>query len=171
METSYETICDAERIAPKKAYFELLDHPAIKMPKTPNEDIPKITKIAKSISDNKICSSKGRTIQNDKLNENVNNGASKKRTRFACVGNTDSFNNNFKPSAKGCKRPNNPTTLGPFLRCIAPKIFLSHKVTYATANNSGKATNNPERRISRIWIVIAPITSSVNMLLKYNSKQ
>jgi hypothetical protein len=28
-ETSYKIICAAERTAPKKAYFELLDHPAI----------------------------------------------------------------------------------------------------------------------------------------------
>ena len=32
IETSYDTICAAERIAPKKAYFELLAHPAIKTP-------------------------------------------------------------------------------------------------------------------------------------------
>jgi hypothetical protein len=28
IDTSYEIICAAERSAPKKAYFELLDHPA-----------------------------------------------------------------------------------------------------------------------------------------------
>ena len=32
METSYETICAAERKAPKKAYLELLDQPAIIIP-------------------------------------------------------------------------------------------------------------------------------------------
>ncbi len=29
IETSYEIICAAERNAPKKAYLELLDHPAM----------------------------------------------------------------------------------------------------------------------------------------------
>jgi hypothetical protein len=32
METSYETIWAADRKAPKKGYFELLDQPAITIP-------------------------------------------------------------------------------------------------------------------------------------------
>src|SRR6185295_12221841 len=32
--TSYETICAADRIAPKSAHFEPLDQPAIRMPMT-----------------------------------------------------------------------------------------------------------------------------------------
>ena len=38
IETSYETICAAERNPPKKAYFELLAHPDIIIPYTPKED-------------------------------------------------------------------------------------------------------------------------------------
>ena len=32
IETSYETICAADRKLPKKAYFELLDQPAVIIP-------------------------------------------------------------------------------------------------------------------------------------------
>ena len=39
IETSYEIICAAERNAPKKAYFELLDHPAIITECTLKEEI------------------------------------------------------------------------------------------------------------------------------------
>ena len=36
-----------------------------------------------------------------------------------------SFVSSFIPSAKGWKRPNGPTTFGPFLNCINPMTFLS----------------------------------------------
>lgn len=42
METSYDIICAAERNAPRKAYFELLAHPAIIILYTLNDDIAKI---------------------------------------------------------------------------------------------------------------------------------
>ena len=42
IETSYEIICAADLNAPKKAYFELLDHPAIITECTLKEDIVKI---------------------------------------------------------------------------------------------------------------------------------
>jgi hypothetical protein len=38
METSYEIIWAADRKDPKKAYFELLDHPAIIIPYTFNPE-------------------------------------------------------------------------------------------------------------------------------------
>ena len=37
----------------------------------------------------------------------------------------------FNASAKGCKKPQKPTTLGPLRRCIAAKTFLSNKVNMA----------------------------------------
>jgi hypothetical protein len=37
-ETSYEIICAAERSPPKKAYLELLDHPAMITVCTPNPE-------------------------------------------------------------------------------------------------------------------------------------
>jgi len=42
IETSYEIICAADRNAPKKAYFELLDHPAIITEWTLNDEIANI---------------------------------------------------------------------------------------------------------------------------------
>ena len=54
----------------------------------------------------------------DKINKNL----------FESSGNIVSLDNNFKPSAIGCKRPKGPTTLGPFLNCIEPMTFLSRKL-------------------------------------------
>jgi hypothetical protein len=53
---------------------------------------------------------------------------------------TVSFISNFAPSAKGCKRPKIPTTLGPFRRCIDAITFRSNKVRYATPIRSGRTT-------------------------------
>ena len=39
IETSYDTICAAERKLPKNPYFELLDHPAVIIPYTPSDEI------------------------------------------------------------------------------------------------------------------------------------
>jgi len=39
IETSYETICAADRKAPKNAYFEFDDHPAIIIPYTAKDEI------------------------------------------------------------------------------------------------------------------------------------
>ncbi len=41
-ETSYESICAAERRPPRKAYFELLDHPALITEWTLREERAKI---------------------------------------------------------------------------------------------------------------------------------
>ena len=38
IDTSYETICAADRIAPKKGYFELEAQPPIIVPYTPREE-------------------------------------------------------------------------------------------------------------------------------------
>jgi hypothetical protein len=56
-------------------------------------------------------------------------GAIKNITKLACVGNIVSLVNSFTPSAKGCKRPHTPTTLGPTLNCIEANIFRSANVT------------------------------------------
>jgi hypothetical protein len=55
----------------------------------------------------------GMIDQPTKLKKNVNTGAKIKLKVFEFVGITVSFNNNFTPSAAGCKRPRKPTTLGP----------------------------------------------------------
>jgi hypothetical protein len=60
-----------------------------------------------------------------KLNPKVNNGAAKYTGIFAFLGITISLIINFSPSAIGCKRPQNPTMLGPFLLCIDPIALRS----------------------------------------------
>lgn len=56
---------------------------------------------------------------------------------FALVGNVVSFVNSFKPSARGCNKPIKPTAFGPFLLCMAPIIFRSAIVKYATEISNG----------------------------------
>ena len=50
-----------------------------------------------------------------KLKNKVIPGANKNKNLFALFGTITSFIISLKPSAKGCKNPQNPTTLGPFL--------------------------------------------------------
>jgi hypothetical protein len=51
IDTSYDIICADERIAPKKAYFELLDQPDKITPYTANDETANINKILISISE------------------------------------------------------------------------------------------------------------------------
>lgn len=53
-----------------------------------------------------------------------------------------SFTTNFKASAKGCKTPQNPTTLGPFRRWIEAIAFRSASVKNATTMIIGTKVNN-----------------------------
>jgi hypothetical protein len=46
-----------------------------------------------------------------------------------------SFKSNFKPSAKGCKKPKIPSILGPLLRCILLKTLRSSNVKKAIPNS------------------------------------
>ena len=68
-------------------------------------------------------------------------GPKKNNIKFACVGDTYSFNINFNASAKACKRPYHPTILGPNLLCMLAIVFLSATVTKATPIKTGKITN------------------------------
>jgi hypothetical protein len=70
----------------------------------------------------------GITDQPSKLIKSVKMGAKTKLKVFAFVGITVSFNNSFKPSARGCNKPQKPTKFGPVLCCIAPIIFRSASV-------------------------------------------
>jgi len=47
---------------------------------------------------------------------------------FELAGIKISFENNFKPSASGCNKPQKPTILGPRRRWIAAIILRSAKV-------------------------------------------
>ena len=51
--------------------------------------------------------------QPSKLKKKVKMGAKIKLKVLALVGITDSFINNFKPSANGCNKPKKPTVFGP----------------------------------------------------------
>jgi len=72
---------------------------------------------------------------------NVLTGANAKIIELEALGIIDSLASNFIASAKACKDPNKPTTLGPRRRCTAPKNLRSYTVKKATANNSGKIEN------------------------------
>ena len=84
-----------------------------------------------------IPSDKGITAHPIKLKIKVKLGAIKKIFVLVLVGKVVSLVNNFKPSAKGCVSPIKPITLGPLRLWIAPIIFLSAIVKYATAINNG----------------------------------
>jgi hypothetical protein len=65
---------------------------------------------------NKLKSLKGKTVQVRKLKNKANIGAIINTILLDLLGIIVSFINNFKPSAKGCKIPKNPTTFGPLRR-------------------------------------------------------
>ncbi len=137
METSYEIICAAERKAPKKAYLELLDHPAIITECTLKDETINIYKRPKFKLDRANPFPNGITVQLAKAKAKVNTGANIKIRMLELLGSTVSFKNNFKPSANGCNNPKNPTIFGPWRRWIAAKTWRSIKVKYATAINKG----------------------------------
>lgn len=128
MATSYEIICAEALRAPKKAYLELLAHPASIIPYTPNDEITKTNKTPTSTSTKEPKLVYGIRAQLAKLRTKVSRGAKLNKNLFALIGTIISFTNNFKPSAKGCNKPQKPTTLGPRLRWIAAITFLSNKV-------------------------------------------
>ena len=53
-----------------------------------------------------------------------------------------SLNINLNASLNGCNNPKIPTTLGPLLRWIPAKIFLSNNVNKATDKIIGKTIGN-----------------------------
>ena len=57
----------------------------------------------------------GITIHPIKLRKKARTGTNRNNSLLVFPGNIVSFENNFNPSAKGCKIPNVPTTLRPFL--------------------------------------------------------
>ena len=137
IETSYEIICAAERNAPKKAYFELLDQPAIITECTLKDDIAKIYNKPIFKLDKANPFPKGITAHPAKAKANVNTGAKIKISILELFGKIVSFKNNFKPSANGCRIPKNPTIFGPWRRWIAARTWRSINVKYATAINNG----------------------------------
>ena len=105
------------------------------------------------------CLLKGTAAQPDILTINVIKGDKIKINLLALLGKINSLTNNLKPSDKGCNNPKVPTTFGPRLRCIAPRIFLSAKVKYATEINNGIISI----KILRIVIIIKNIKNFTKM--------
>ena len=137
-------------MAPKKAYFELLPQPDIKMAYTPIEDTANKYNIPMLISAITDPVSYGITAHDNKDSIKLNIGANIYIAKLACVGNIVSLANNFTPSAKGWSKPNTPTTFGPFLNCIDPNTFLSANVTYAIPINNGTMIAKTFRLVSMI---------------------
>lgn len=122
--------------------MELLDHPANSILNTLKEEIT-IT-YNKSRLNVKVTLNilNGITTQLIKLRNNVKNGAKKNKILWDFKGITISLDSNFNPSANGCKKPHNPTTLGPFRRWIDAIILRSAKVKKAIESNKGIKTKN-----------------------------
>jgi hypothetical protein len=83
------------------------------IPYTVRAETAKINIKLKSTSVKKPKNEKGIMAHPTRLRKNVKMGAKIKLKVLAFVGITDSFTNNFKPSASGCNNPKNPTELGP----------------------------------------------------------
>jgi hypothetical protein len=94
-----------ERRAPKKAYFELDDHPANLIPYTPKDDsISRYsTPLFKSVYT--MPSPLGITAQAIKDRVNVLIGANLNSYGLAVLGTMGSLTNSFSPSAKGVSNP------------------------------------------------------------------
>src|SRR5690606_6479350 len=73
---SYDTICAAARIAPRKAYFELDAQPARMMPYTPSEVIASRYSRPALAFDSTTCASNGITAQAANDGTSTSNGAS-----------------------------------------------------------------------------------------------
>lgn len=63
-----------------------------------------------------------------KLDGEVMVGAAINIAKLALLGKTVSFDGDFEPSAKGCNKPKNPTTLGPLRRCMEAITLRSDRV-------------------------------------------
>ncbi len=133
---SYEIICEADLIPPKKAYLELLDHPANIIPYTLNDEIESINNVdnGRLIDINPLCDG---IISHIKIvQKNVNNGAIKNSKIFEFEGTINSFSSNLTPSAIGCKRPNRPVVFGPLRLCILLIVLRSNNVKNAIVINT-----------------------------------
>jgi hypothetical protein len=111
------------------AYFEFDAQPDNNIEYTLIDDIPNIYIKPTFMSANTPPDVYGITPQLINANMNPIIGPPTNIILFECVGIIVSFTNNFTPSANGCNNPYQPTTFGPFLKCIDPNTFLSNNVT------------------------------------------
>lgn len=128
---SYEIICEADLIPPKKAYFELLDQPASIIPYTLNDETESINNVDSGtlIEISPLCD--GIINQISTVQKKVNNGAITNSSIFEFEGTTNSFNNNLRPSAIGWRRPNIPVVFGPLRLWILLIVLRSSNVKNA----------------------------------------
>src|SRR3989338_2885666 len=115
---SYDTICAAERTAPRNAYFELDAQPAMMMPYTPSEVIAKIYNRPALRLDSTIPSVNGTTAHAASDGASAMIGARTNRNLLEPLGTMISLKNNFTPSAIGCSSPKYPTRFGPMRICM-----------------------------------------------------
>lgn len=107
VDTSYDTICAAERNAPKKAYLEFEAQPEIGIPYAPRVDAAGVCDILILMSAPTIplLPPNGKTAQPTGLSMKVVIGAAIEVAGLALLGKTVSFKSDFKPSARGCSSP------------------------------------------------------------------
>lgn len=103
----------------------------------------------------------GIVLQFNKLKSKTNMGENKNNILLAEAGTIVSFTISFKPSAKGCNKPNTPTTLGPFLRWMPAITLRSNNVKYATPKSSGNI-------MSRIFITFIKNSLFMFVLSSFN---
>jgi hypothetical protein len=118
--------------APKKAYLELLDHPAIIMFNVFSDEIINIYSMPTLMSETTTKSLKGIANQALKLKINKTRGPRKNKNAEAFSGTGFSLIISLSASAIGCKIPKKPVQFGPRRFCIAPKTLRSNNVKKAT---------------------------------------
>ena len=82
---------------------------------------------------------------------NVITGAIIERKKLALGGRIGSFVIDFKPSARGCNNPNNPTTLRPFRRYMEAMTLRSANTGKATPGRSDMMIPKILARRQRIY--------------------
>ena len=141
IETSYDTICAADLIAPKKGYLELEAHPPIIIPYTPNDETAKRYKIPTLISARTKSSPNGITAHDIHANVIVPTGANTNTSLFELAGIIISLKIYFNASANDWNKPNGPTTLGPLRFCTKAQTLLSSQTIIATETKTGNNKN------------------------------
>src|SRR5690606_25720460 len=137
---SYATICAAERIAPRNAYFEFDAQPARITPYTPSDVNARTYSSPASMFAMTKSSLSGTTAHTAKAGTSETMGAITNRKRFELVGMTTSLNIILNRSANGCSSPRNPTRFGPRRCWMKPMILRSAYVKYATPRIRGTIT-------------------------------
>jgi hypothetical protein len=134
-------------MAPRKAYFELLDQPekitvcTLKVPTIKN------TKSTYSNSTSEKLSEPGTRHQKNNVKNNIKKGDAIKIAELELEVENISFKNSFNPSATGCKRPCSPVSSGPLRLCELAITLRSTNVTTAIVNNNGTISERNETTI------------------------